>query len=122
LVINGSSEEGSSFFLPPLPIHSFCTRPLRCCLLHYALPSFAAHATCPQEDQDQYGRVVAVCYLPLPDGSSLDLNGWLVQQGLAVAYRRAAYSRSDCCPHRDNTTNLIACSLRKQRLTCWFAT
>lgn len=42
---------------------------------------------CRQEDQDQYGRVVAVCYLPLPDGSSLDLNGWLVQQGLAVAYR-----------------------------------
>ncbi|KAL4854604.1 Succinoglycan biosynthesis protein ExoI [Chlorella vulgaris] len=45
---------------------------------------------CRQEDQDQYGRVVAVCYLPLSDGSSLDLNGWLVQQGLAVAYRRAA--------------------------------
>ena len=33
--------------------------------------------------------MVAVCYLPLPDGTSLDLNGWMVEQGLAVAYRQA---------------------------------
>lgn len=43
---------------------------------------------CEEKDTDQFDRMVAVCYLPLPDGTSLDLNGWMVEQGLAVAYRR----------------------------------
>lgn len=41
-----------------------------------------------QRDRDQYGRIVAVCSLPQPDGSSLDLNDWMVRQGNAVAYTR----------------------------------
>lgn len=42
----------------------------------------------PQRDVDQYGRIVAVCSLAQPDGSSLDLNDWMVRQGNAVAYTR----------------------------------
>lgn len=39
--------------------------------------------TCKAKDTDRYGRVVAVCFK-----GQQDLNGWLVSQGLAVAYRR----------------------------------
>lgn len=38
---------------------------------------------CAERDRDRYGRVVAVCRR---DG--LDVNGWLVAEGWAVAYRR----------------------------------
>jgi endonuclease YncB( thermonuclease family) len=38
---------------------------------------------CTQRDKDRYGRVVAVCY-----AGGIDLNGWLVEQGHAVAFRR----------------------------------
>jgi endonuclease YncB( thermonuclease family) len=40
--------------------------------------------TCVQEDIDRYERIVAVCLLD--DGT--DLNGWLVLQGYALAYRQ----------------------------------
>lgn len=39
--------------------------------------------SCEPRDRDRYGRVVAVCRL---DG--VDLNAWIVSEGLAVAYRR----------------------------------
>ena len=39
--------------------------------------------TCRQRDTDRYGRVVAVCSL-----GALDLNGWLVANGHAMAYRK----------------------------------
>ena len=42
--------------------------------------------SCDPRDTDRYGRTVAVC-----SSRGLDLNGWLVIQGWAVAYRR--YSR-----------------------------
>lgn len=42
-----------------------------------------ASITCIGDTRDQYDRLIAVCYL---DG--LDLNGWLVHQGHALAYRR----------------------------------
>ena len=42
--------------------------------------------SCDQRDTDRYGRIVAVCRL-----GNIDLNGWLVSQGYALAYRR--YSR-----------------------------
>ena len=38
---------------------------------------------CEPLDTDRYGRTVAVCHL-----GELDLNGWLVGQGHAIAYRR----------------------------------
>ena len=38
---------------------------------------------CEQRDVDRYGRIVAVCRL-----GGEDLNGWLVRNGYAVAYRR----------------------------------
>lgn len=38
-------------------------------------------------NRDQYGRGVASCSLP---GSGGDLGAWLVDNGLAVAYRRAS--------------------------------
>ena len=43
---------------------------------------------CELSDRDRYGRMVGICWL-----DALDVNGWLVQQGWAVAYRRfsAAY-------------------------------
>ena len=42
--------------------------------------------SCDPRDTDRYGRTVAVC-----SSRGVDLNGWLVAQGWAVAYRR--YSR-----------------------------
>ena len=39
--------------------------------------------TCKAKDTDRYGRVIAACFK-----GQEDLNGWLVSQGLAVAYRR----------------------------------
>lgn len=42
--------------------------------------------SCHPRDTDRYGRTVAVCRT-----RGVDLNGWLVTQGWAVAYRR--YSR-----------------------------
>jgi endonuclease YncB( thermonuclease family) len=39
--------------------------------------------SCEKRDQDQYGRIVAVCRT-----GGTDLNGWLVSEGLALAYRR----------------------------------
>lgn len=42
--------------------------------------------SCDPRDTDRYGRTVAVC-----KSRGVDLNGWLVTQGWAVAYRR--YSR-----------------------------
>ena len=42
-----------------------------------------ASITCKGDTRDQYDRLIAVCYL-----DDLDLNGWLVRQGHALAYRR----------------------------------
>ena len=42
-----------------------------------------APVRCEQRDVDRYERIVAVCYL-----GELDLNGWLVSEGWALAYRR----------------------------------
>lgn len=42
--------------------------------------------SCTVRDIDRYGRFIAVCH---QDGT--DLNGWLVREGWAVAYRQ--YSR-----------------------------
>lgn len=39
--------------------------------------------SCERKDVDRYGRTVAVCYV-----GDVDLNGWLVSEGLAVAYYR----------------------------------
>lgn len=49
--------------------------------------------SCDPRDTDHYGRIVAVC-----SARRVDLNGWLVTQGWAVAYRR--YSR-DYVPAED---------------------
>jgi len=42
--------------------------------------------SCDQRDIDRYGRIVAVCQA---DGENL--NGWLVREGLAVAYMRYSW-------------------------------
>jgi endonuclease YncB( thermonuclease family) len=39
------------------------------------------YVTCNAKDIDRYGRIVAVCFL-----GNIDLNGWLVSQGYAIAY------------------------------------
>lgn len=41
--------------------------------------------TCREKDKDRYGRIVAVC-----SAGGEDLNGWLVSQGWALAYRQYA--------------------------------
>ena len=41
--------------------------------------------TCDNRGKDRYGRLISVCVL---DG--VDLNGWMVSLGYAVAYRRYA--------------------------------
>ena len=38
--------------------------------------------SCEERDRDRYGRIVAVCH-----AGGEDLNGWLVSEGLAIAYR-----------------------------------
>ena len=38
---------------------------------------------CETEGKDRYGRLLAICYL-----GELDLNGWLVRSGYALAYVR----------------------------------
>lgn len=43
---------------------------------------------CESAGKDQYGRVLARCY-----SGELDLNGWMVQQGWAVAY--GSYNREE---------------------------
>jgi len=48
---------------------------------------------CAVRDTDRYGRAVAVCRL-----GELDINGWMVANGHALAYRR--YGR-DYVPHED---------------------
>ncbi len=48
-------------------------------------------------NRDQYGRGVASCSLPGPGG---DLGAWLVRNGLAVAYRRAAGLYNPTKPNR----------------------
>ena len=42
-----------------------------------------ASITCKGDTRDQYDRLISVCYL-----DDMDLNGWLVSQGHALAYRR----------------------------------
>ena len=39
---------------------------------------------CEGSRRDRYGRLIAVCF----DADGTDLNGWLVSQGWALAYRR----------------------------------
>jgi endonuclease YncB( thermonuclease family) len=46
-----------------------------------------AAVTCEGEKRDRYGRVLATC-----TAAGVDLGGWLVEQGLAVSYRR--YSKA----------------------------
>ncbi len=60
----------------PPQLHRICICRLRWspCLC-WLLPAL-------QKNRDKYGRVVGVCSL-----NGEDLNGWLVEQGLAVAYR-----------------------------------
>lgn len=41
------------------------------------------NVACEAIEKDRYGRTVAVCRL-----DKLDLNGWLVEEGLGTAYRR----------------------------------
>lgn len=41
------------------------------------------NVACEAIERDRYGRTVAVCRL-----GALDLNGWLVEEGLGMAYRR----------------------------------
>ncbi|GJD66585.1 thermonuclease family protein [Methylobacterium frigidaeris] len=43
----------------------------------------AATVTCESKDQDRYGRIVAVC-----TATGIDLNGWMVGEGHALAYRQ----------------------------------
>ena len=40
------------------------------------------NVTCTDRGTDRYGRTLAICYL-----GDLDLNGWLVAEGWALAYR-----------------------------------
>lgn len=49
-----------------------------------ALAGFLGQQTmrCRRKDTDRYGRLVAVCHV-----GNTDVNGWLVQNGYALAYR-----------------------------------
>jgi endonuclease YncB( thermonuclease family) len=49
---------------------------------------------CRPKDQDQYGRPVAVCFV-----GGADINGWMVGQGWALAYRQ--YSMDYVSQERD---------------------
>ena len=45
---------------------------------------------CEEKDVDRYGRTVAVCFK-----GDIDLNGWMVSAGYALAYRRYSESYID---------------------------
>jgi endonuclease YncB( thermonuclease family) len=51
----------------------------------FALADFIGRAVvrCERRDRDRYGRIVAVCFK-----GDIDLNGWLVAAGWAVAFRK----------------------------------
>lgn len=53
----------------------------------------SATVTCRQTDIDRYQRIVAQC-----SANGVDLNGWLVQQGYALAYRQYG---TDYVPQED---------------------
>jgi endonuclease YncB( thermonuclease family) len=59
--------------------------------------------TCKGRGEDRYGRVIAVCF----EGGE-DLNGWLVRQGLGVAYRKYSI---DYVPQED--------AARREQLGLW---
>ena len=54
--------------------------------------------TCEGGKRDRYGRFLGICYL-----NELDLNGWMVQNGHALAYRR--YSRRYVSAEREAREN-----------------
>ena len=54
--------------------------------------------TCEGTTRDRYGRFLGICYL-----NELDLNGWLVQNGYALAYTR--YSRRYVSAEREAREN-----------------
>ena len=47
--------------------------------------------TCTRDSRDRYGRLIGVCFFA--DG--IDLNGWVVRQGHALAYRKYAMAYVD---------------------------
>ena len=49
-----------------------------------------ASVRCEERDRDRYGRIVAVCFT-----QGVDLNRWLVANGLAMAYRRFSLAYVD---------------------------
>ena len=55
-----------------------------------ALVSRAAGMSCSGSETDQYGRSIGVC-----SSGGIDLNGWLVANGLALAYRQFADDYTD---------------------------
>ena len=54
--------------------------------------------TCEGTKRDRYGRFLGICYL-----NELDLNGWMVRNGYALAYRR--YSRRYVSAEREAREN-----------------
>ena len=54
--------------------------------------------TCKGATRDRYGRFLGICYL-----NELDLNGWLVRNGYALAYTR--YSRRYASAEREAREN-----------------
>ena len=54
--------------------------------------------TCEGKKRDRYGRFLGTCYL-----NELDLNGWMVRNGHALAYRR--YSRRYISAEREAREN-----------------
>ena len=54
--------------------------------------------TCEGATRDRYGRFLGICYL-----NELDLNGWLVRNGYALAYTR--YSRRYTSAEREAREN-----------------
>jgi endonuclease YncB( thermonuclease family) len=53
----------------------------------------SANVTCLQKDTDRYQRIVAQC-----SAGGIDLNGWLIEQGYALAYRQYG---TDYVPQED---------------------
>jgi endonuclease YncB( thermonuclease family) len=57
-----------------------------------------APVKCAQKGHDRYRRIIAVCYL---DGQNL--NGWMVEQGWAVAFRKYGIDYISLEEHARNT-------------------
>ena len=75
----------------------------------------AGPVRCEGDEIDRYGRLIATCFTP----EGLDLNGWMAEQGHALAYRRYSERSTPCLLGLYSIVALLAHGL--YRAACQYA-